>query len=88
VRTWPVFGLLARQQRTIFIERKRSEAKRQREELERRIRGRGTEREEAIQRRLGRAHQELEAEAEFDAVLVNGDLEQAISNLEELLNLG
>jgi len=38
VRTWPVFGLLARQQRTIFIERKRSEAKRQREELERRIR--------------------------------------------------
>ncbi len=58
------------------------------EELERRIRGRGTELEEAIQRRLARAHQELEAETEFDAVLVNGDLEQAISSLEALLNLG
>ncbi len=57
------------------------------EELERRIRGRGTEREEAIQRRLCRAHQELEAEAEFDAVLVNGDLDQAIFTLEALLNL-
>ncbi len=57
------------------------------EELERRIRGRGTEGEEAIQRRLSRAQQELKAETEFDAVLVNGDLEQAISSLEGLLNL-
>ncbi|CAK6700593.1 Guanylate kinase [Synechococcus sp. CBW1107] len=57
------------------------------EELERRIRGRGTEREEAIQRRLGRAHQELEAEAEFDAVLVNGDLEVAVAELEAALGL-
>jgi guanylate kinase len=57
------------------------------EELERRIRGRGTDSEEAIQRRLGRAREELTAEEEFDAVLVNGDLEQAISTLEGLLNL-
>lgn len=57
------------------------------EELERRIRGRGTEGEEAIQRRLSRAQQELEAESEFDAVLVNGDLDQAICSLEGLLNL-
>jgi guanylate kinase len=57
------------------------------EELERRIRGRGTDSEEAIQRRLSRAREELTAEAEFDAVLVNGDLEQAISSLEGLLNL-
>ncbi|MCX5932371.1 MAG: guanylate kinase [Cyanobacteria bacterium] len=58
------------------------------EELERRIRGRGTDSEEAIQRRLERAHQELEAEAEFDAVLVNGALDQAIASLEDLLGLG
>jgi guanylate kinase len=58
------------------------------EELERRIRGRGTDAEEAIQRRLARARVELEAEPEFDATLVNGDLEQALVALERLLQLG
>lgn len=58
------------------------------EELERRIRGRGTDAEEAIQRRLARARVELAAEAEFDAALVNGDLEQALVALERLLQLG
>jgi guanylate kinase len=57
------------------------------EELERRIRGRGTDSEEAIQRRLARARQELQAEAEFDAVLVNGDLAEAVLQLETLLGL-
>jgi guanylate kinase len=57
------------------------------EELERRIRGRGTDAEEAIQRRLERARVELAAEAEFDATLVNGDLPQALAELEELLEL-
>ena len=57
------------------------------EELERRIRGRGTDAEEAIQRRLERARVELAAEAEFDATLVNGDLPQALAELEELLQL-
>jgi guanylate kinase len=55
------------------------------EELERRIRGRGTDGEEAIQKRLARARVELEAEAEFDAVLVNGDLDLALQELERLL---
>jgi guanylate kinase len=58
------------------------------EELERRIRGRGTDNEEAIQRRLARARQELMAEAEFDAVLVNADLGMAQQKLELLLGLG
>ncbi|MCP9915030.1 guanylate kinase [Cyanobium sp. ATX-6F1] len=58
------------------------------EELERRIRGRGTDSEEAIARRLQRARVELEAEAEFDAVLVNGDLDQALLQLEALMGLG
>jgi guanylate kinase len=57
------------------------------EELERRIRGRGTDAEEAIQRRLERARVELAAEAEFDATLLNGDLPQALAELEELLQL-
>lgn len=57
------------------------------EELERRIRGRGTDSEEAIQRRLQRARVELMAEQEFDAALVNGDLEQALGELEQQLGL-
>ena len=57
-------------------------------ELERRIRGRGTDGEEAIQRRLERARVELQAEGEFDAVLVNGDLEEALAQLERQMELG
>ncbi|MEB3318275.1 MAG: guanylate kinase [Cyanobacteriota bacterium] len=56
-------------------------------ELERRIRGRGTDAEEAIQRRLARARQELEAAAEFDAVLINDNLEAAGLELERLMGL-
>ncbi|MEB3321630.1 MAG: guanylate kinase [Synechococcaceae cyanobacterium] len=57
-------------------------------ELERRIRGRGTDGEEAIARRLERARVELEAEGEFDAVLVNDELERALEGLEALMGLG
>ena len=56
-------------------------------ELERRIRGRGTESAEAIQRRLDRARAELDAQSEFDAVVVNDDLEAAFSELEVLMGL-
>jgi guanylate kinase len=56
-------------------------------ELERRIRGRGTDSEEAIQRRLARARVELEAKTEFDEVLVNADLETALLKLEELMGI-
>lgn len=57
------------------------------EELERRIRGRGTDAEEAIQRRLLRAQEELKAQDEFDAVVVNDDLERALTALEQLMAL-
>jgi guanylate kinase len=57
------------------------------EELERRIRGRGTDSEEAITRRLERARVELAAENEFDASVVNGDLAEALAELEERMNL-
>jgi guanylate kinase len=56
--------------------------------LERRIRGRGTDSEEAIAKRLERARVELAAEGEFDAVLVNGDFETALAELEQLMQLG
>jgi len=57
------------------------------EELERRIRGRGTDSEEAIARRLERARVELAAAPEFDARLINGDLETALAELERLMGL-
>ncbi|MBD2422635.1 guanylate kinase [Cyanobium sp. FACHB-13342] len=56
-------------------------------ELERRIRGRGTDSEEAIARRLERARVELAAAPEFDAVLVNGELDAAVQELERLMDL-
>lgn len=57
------------------------------EELERRIRGRATDSEAAIARRLARAREELQAEAEFDAVVVNDDLERAVVELERCCGL-
>jgi len=56
-------------------------------ELERRIRGRGTDSEEAIVRRLARAEEELQAEPEFDAVVVNHELPQAVAEIERLMGL-
>jgi guanylate kinase len=58
------------------------------EELERRIRGRGTDSEEAISRRLERARVEIAAADEFDAQLVNADLDAALIELERLMGLG
>jgi guanylate kinase len=57
------------------------------QELERRIRGRGTDQEEAIRKRLARAQEELAAATEFDAVLVNGTLDVAALELEQLMGL-
>jgi len=57
------------------------------EVLEQRIRGRGTDAEDAIRRRLARAKEELAARDEFDAVVVNDDLDQALAELERLMVL-
>jgi len=54
------------------------------EDLEARLRGRGTESPEAVARRLARAEQELAALAEFDHVIVNDDVESAVSALVDL----
>lgn len=50
-------------------------------ELEARLRGRGTEDEAAITRRLVRARDELSAAAEFDIVIVNDDVRRAACEL-------
>lgn len=55
-------------------------------ELEARLRGRGTEDEAAIARRLVRARDELAAAAEFDEVIVNNDVAQAAAELQSLLS--
>ena len=55
------------------------------DELERRIRGRGTDEENAIIRRLNRAQEEMNAKDEFDAVLVNDDLESCLKLIEGII---
>ena len=52
-----------------------------REELERRLRGRATDIEEVIQRRLREAVSDMSHWNEFDYVVVNNDLEKALSEL-------
>jgi guanylate kinase len=55
------------------------------EELERRLRGRGTESAEVVQRRLDTARIELAAEDEFDATIVNTSVEEAAEQLVRLM---
>lgn len=55
------------------------------EELERRLRGRGTEADAVVQRRLETAREEMDAIDEFDEVVVNDDIEESVSRLLELL---
>ncbi|MDZ7961023.1 MAG: guanylate kinase [Aulosira sp. DedQUE10] len=51
-------------------------------ELEKRIRGRAQDSEEAIARRLRRAEEEIQAAGEFDLQIVNDDFETALNALE------
>lgn len=57
------------------------------EELVRRLSGRGTESETQRARRLLTAEQELAAQAEFDDVIVNVEVQQAVKELAALLGL-
>jgi len=54
-------------------------------ELERRLRGRGTDSEAKIQRRLERAREELQAVREFDYVIVNDDLDEAVADFSAVI---
>jgi guanylate kinase len=55
------------------------------EALESRLRGRGTEDEASVQKRLGKAAQELKAAQAFDVQLVNDDLEKAFAEATQLV---
>lgn len=55
------------------------------EELERRLRGRGTEDEESVRRRLANARAEMECAPSYDVRIVNDDLERAVGELERVI---
>lgn len=54
------------------------------EALEKRLRGRGTESEEAIQKRLSVVKEEFEISKKFDYQVINDDLETAINELHSI----
>jgi len=56
------------------------------EELERRLRGRGTESEEAITRRLGLARSELSKYKLFDYIVFNDNVENAIEGVISIID--
>ena len=56
------------------------------EELERRLRGRGTEDEKSVLTRLQNARTELSHAPDYDVRVVNDDLERACDELEEIIN--
>ena len=56
------------------------------EELERRLRYRGTEDEESIQNRLNLAHQELALQDRFDYVVVNFELEECAQEIRQIMH--
>ncbi len=56
------------------------------EELKRRLVGRGTETDEAIENRLARLKYELSQQDKYDYVVINDNLERAISEIENILD--
>lgn len=56
------------------------------EELERRLRGRGTDAEDVIQKRLDKADYELDFAPEFDFNVVNDNLESAVNEVRRIIN--
>lgn len=54
------------------------------EELEHRLRGRHTEDEETIKKRLDLVKIELERSKQYDYIVVNDDLERAVSEIENI----
>jgi guanylate kinase len=65
---------------TIFIEPESLE------QLERQLRGRGTESEEAIERRLEVARREMALADRFRHRIINHSVEQAVAEIEQILN--
>ena len=53
--------------------------------LVQRLTGRGTETPEVIERRLTTAREELDAQGEFDVVVVNDDVDVAVRSIADIL---
>ena len=56
------------------------------EELERRLRGRNTESEEVIQKRLNIANVELEMKEKYDYIIVNDEVIKAADKVSEIID--
>ena len=56
-------------------------------ELEKRIRERGTDSEDAIKKRLLRAKEELNAQREFDAIVINENIDIALLEIKQLIGI-
>jgi len=56
------------------------------EELEKRLRGRGTETEEVIRKRLLRAGEEAEGMDAYDYLVINDDLERCVEEIHSIVN--
>ncbi len=57
------------------------------DELEKRIRDRGTDSADAINQRLIRAKEELKAQNEFDAIVINDDIDTALLEIKNLMKI-
>jgi len=55
--------------------------------LEERLRGRGTDAPEVVERRLRKAHEELLAQDKYDHVVLNDELERAVAEVKRLAGL-
>ena len=56
------------------------------EDLEKRLRGRHTESEDAIQKRLNAAAREIEAGKNFDYQIINDNIDEALANMQRIFN--
>lgn len=56
------------------------------EELERRLRTRGTDDETAVQKRLAAAVEEMKCSSDYDFVVVNDRVEDAVEKIKEIIN--
>lgn len=55
--------------------------------LEKRLRGRGTEPEDVIQKRLKKAVEEMKQSPKYDYIVVNNTVEQCVNDIKSIINL-
>lgn len=58
------------------------------EELEKRIRGRSTEADEVIQKRLARSEAELKLKSQYEYVVVNDNIKRCVNEVKQIIHSG